>query len=65
MTRYLRLDRKRVAKALLTTLSIDTPAFYGNIPKHIVIEAIKTSEKLNVSSWDAYLIEIARDFDIG
>jgi len=31
MTRYLKIDRKEVATALVTTLSIDSPAFYENI----------------------------------
>lgn len=54
MTRYLKIDRKEVAKALVTTLSIDSPAFYENIPRYTAIEAIKTSEGLNISSWDSY-----------
>jgi len=64
MTKYLKIDRKEVAKALVTTLSIDSPAFYGNIPKSTAIEAIKTSEELNISSWDGYLLELARSSNI-
>jgi predicted nucleic acid-binding protein len=64
MTRYLRIVRKEVAKALVTTLSIDSPAFYENIPRYTAIEAIKTSEGLNISSWDSYLLELARSLNI-
>ena len=64
MTKYLKIDRKEVAKAFVTTLSIDSPAFYGNIPKSTAIEAIKTSEELNISSWDSYLLELARSSNI-
>lgn len=64
MTKYLKIDRKEVAKALVTTLSIDSPAFYGNISGYIAIEAIKTSEELNISSWDGYLLELARSLNI-
>ena len=64
MTRYLKIDRKEVAKALVTTLSIDSPAFYENIPRCTAIEAIKTSEGLNISSWDSYLLELARSLNI-
>ena len=64
MTKYLKIDRKEVAKALVTTLSLDSPAFYGNIPKSTAIEAIKTSEELNISSWDGYLLELARSSNI-
>ena len=35
MTKYLKIDKKKVAKALVTTLPIDSPAFYGNIPRGI------------------------------
>jgi hypothetical protein len=33
MTRYLRLKKEKVAKALLKTLSLESPAFYENVPK--------------------------------
>jgi predicted nucleic acid-binding protein len=64
MTRYLKIERSKVARALVTTLSTDSPAFYENIPKPTAIEAIKTSEGLNISSWDGYLLELAKSLNI-
>ncbi|RLI02439.1 hypothetical protein DRO38_03900, partial [Candidatus Bathyarchaeota archaeon] len=40
MTRYLKLRRNKVARALLKTLSLESPAFYGGIHKIIVERAI-------------------------
>ena len=64
MTKYLKINRNEVATALVTTLSIDSPAFYENIPRYIAVEAIKTSEGLNISSWDGYLLELARNLNM-
>ena len=64
MTRYLKLRRESVSRALLRTLSIESPAFYAEIPKNIAEKAIATASELEVSSWDAYLIELARELRI-
>ena len=64
MTRYLKLRRDYVAKALLKTLSQESPAFYGDIHKNVAEKAIALASELNISSWDGYLIELAREFGI-
>ena len=64
MTRYLRLRSVNVAKALLKTLSVESPAFYENLPKDIVEKAMLSASELNVSSWDCYLIELAKNLGI-
>ena len=64
MTRYLKLKSVNVAKALLKTLSVESPAFYENLPKDIVEKAILSASELNVSSWDCYLIELAKNLGI-
>jgi predicted nucleic acid-binding protein len=64
MTRYLRLRSVNVAKALLKTLSVESPAFYENFPKDIVEKAMLSASELNVSSWDCYLIELAKNLGI-
>jgi len=64
MTRYLKLRSDRVAKALLKTLSVESPAFYGNLPKAVAEKAVATASELNVSSWDGYLIELAKELGI-
>jgi len=64
MTRYLKLRRESVSRALLRTLSVESPAFYAEIPKNIAEKAIATASELEVSSWDAYLIELARELRI-
>lgn len=64
MTRYLKLRRNRVARALLETLSLESPAFYENIPKTAAEKAIAVASELNLSSWDGYLIKLARELEI-
>jgi len=64
MTRYLKLRSDRVAKALLKTLSVESPAFYGNLPKTVAEKALTSASQLNISSWDGYLIELAKEFGI-
>jgi len=64
MTRYLKLRSDRVAKALLKTLSVESPAFYGNLPKAVAEKAIASASELSVSSWDGYLIELAKTLGI-
>ena len=64
MTRYLKLRRDRVAKALLKTLSLESPAFYGNIPKTVAEKALASASELNISSWDSYLVELAKTLGI-
>ena len=64
MTKYLKLRSDEVAKALLKTLSIETPAFYGNLPKAVAEKAIASASTLNISSWDSYLIELAKELGI-
>jgi predicted nucleic acid-binding protein len=61
MTKYLRLRSDDVAKALLKTVSVESPAFYGNLPKAIVEKAIATASELSISSWDSYLVELAKE----
>ena len=64
MTRYLKLRRDRVAQALLKTLRLESPAFYGDLHKTVVEKAIASASELNVSSWDGYLIELAKELGI-
>ena len=64
MTRYLKLRRDKVAQALLRTLHLESPAFYGDIHKTIVEKAIASASELNISSWDGYLIELAKELGI-
>lgn len=64
MTRYLKLRKERVAKALLKTLTIESPAFYESIPKSVAENAIISASEINISSWDTYLIELARSLGI-
>ncbi len=64
MTRYLKLRSDRVAKALLKTLSVESPALYGNLPKAVVEKALTSASELNISSWDGYLLELAKEIGI-
>ncbi|MEM3061445.1 MAG: hypothetical protein QW265_03460 [Candidatus Bathyarchaeia archaeon] len=64
MTRYLKLRSGRVAKALLKTISVESSAFYGSIPKAGVEKALASASELNISSWDGYLIELAKELGI-
>ncbi|RJX15387.1 PIN domain-containing protein [Candidatus Bathyarchaeota archaeon] len=64
MTRYLKLRKDSVAKALLKTLSLESPAFYTNIPKSTVEKAVASASELDISSWDGYLIELAKELGI-
>jgi len=61
MTRYLKLKRDRVARALLETISVESPAFYENIPRTVAERALASASELNISSWDSYLIEMAKE----
>jgi len=61
MTRYLRLRRDRVTRALMETLSLESPAFYENIPKAVAEKAIEAASELGISSWDGYLIELTKE----
>jgi len=45
MTKYLKLRSVDVAKALLKTLSVESPAFYGSLPKAIIL-----ASELDISS---------------
>jgi hypothetical protein len=54
MTRYLKLRSVDVAKALLKTPSVESPAFYENLSKDIVEKAILSASELKVSSRDLY-----------
>ncbi|MHA1609697.1 MAG: type II toxin-antitoxin system VapC family toxin [Candidatus Njordarchaeales archaeon] len=60
MTRYLRVRRDQAAKALKRTLSLNIPIFYEDIPKDVVLEALEDASIYDVSSWDAYIAEIAK-----
>lgn len=64
MTRYLKLRREKVANALLKTLSLESPAFYGDLHKTVVEKAIVSALELNLSSWDGYMIELAKELRI-
>jgi len=64
MTRYLRLRRDKVVRALLETLSLSSPAFYEDVPKIIVERAMVGASELNLSPWDTYLIELAKELGI-
>ena len=64
MTRYLKFRSDRVAKALLKTLSVESPAFYGGLPKAVAEKAVASASELNISSWDGYMIELAKEFGI-
>ncbi|MGQ9543671.1 MAG: type II toxin-antitoxin system VapC family toxin [Candidatus Bathyarchaeia archaeon] len=64
MTRYLKLRGAGVAKALLKTLSTESPAFYEAIPKTVAEKAIASTAEFNISSWDGYLIELAKELEI-
>ena len=64
MTRYLKLRSSHVAKALLKTLSLESPAFYGNLSKAAAEKAIASASDLGISSWDCYLIELAKELGI-
>ncbi len=64
MTRYLKLRSDCVAKALLKTLSIESPAFYENLSKVVIEKALASASTLNISSWDGYLIEVVKELGI-
>ena len=64
MTRYLKLRRGKVARSLLETLSLNSPAFYEDVPKVIIERAVATASELNLSPWDTYLIELAKELKI-
>ncbi|MEM2926644.1 MAG: PIN domain-containing protein [Candidatus Bathyarchaeia archaeon] len=64
MTRYLKLRSSNVARALLKTLSLESPAFYGNLPKAVAEKALASASTLSISSWDSYLIELAKELGI-
>jgi predicted nucleic acid-binding protein len=64
MTRYLKLRSGHVAKALLKTLSVESPAFHGNLSKAVAEKAIASASELGISSWDCYLIELAKELGI-
>lgn len=64
MTRYLKLRGDRVARALLKTLSVESPAFYESLNKTVAEKALASASELNISSWDSYLIEVAKELGI-
>ena len=64
LTRYLNLRSVDVARALLKTLSVESPAFYGSLPKTVAEKAIAAASELGISSWDCYLIELAKELGI-
>ena len=64
MTKYLKLRGTAVAKALLKTLSVESPAFYENLPKAVAEKGIALASELNISSWDTYLVELAKELGI-
>jgi len=64
MTKYLKLRSANAAKALLKTLSVESPAFYGILPKAVAEKAIALASELDISSWDCYLVELAKELGI-
>jgi predicted nucleic acid-binding protein len=64
MTKYLKLPRVAVTKALMTTLSLDSPAFFGDMSRTTAIGALETADELKISSWDGYLVELARRMNL-
>ena len=60
MTKYLRVHRGQASKALKKTLSLDLPIFYEDIPKDTALEALEDASIYGISSWDAYIAEIAK-----
>lgn len=64
MTKYLKIKREIVTKTLLKTLSLESPAFYENIPKMVTEKALVSAMELNISSWDSYLVELAKELGI-
>ena len=64
MTKYLRVRRDLAARALKNTLSLNMPIFYEDIPRDIAIESLTDASILNISSWDAYIAEIAKFHNI-
>jgi predicted nucleic acid-binding protein len=64
MTKYLKLPRAAVTEALVTTLSLDSPAFFGDISRTTAIGALETAGELKISSWDGYLLELARRMNL-
>jgi len=37
---------------------------YENVPKTVAERAVETASELNISSWDGYLMELARELKI-
>lgn len=64
MTKYLKLPRAAVTEALVTTVSLDSPAFFGDISRTTAIGALETAGELKISSWDGYLLELARRMNL-
>ena len=64
MTKYLRVNRYEASKTLIKTLSYDLPIYYEDMPKDIVVKALKDSAQYNVESWDSYIAHVAKVFRI-
>ena len=64
MVKYLRVDRNSASTALIRTLSLNLPIFYEDIPKSVAIESLKIASSLGISSWDAYLAQLAKSLGI-
>ncbi len=62
LTRYLRVSRPDVLIALEKTLQIDSPAFFEEITRSQVLQALHFASINKVSSWDGFLLGIARQF---
>jgi len=60
MTKYLRVRRDEAKNALRKTLSLNLDIFYEDIPKNIVLDALEDASKYKISSWDAYIAQIAK-----
>lgn len=51
-----------MARALLKTLSVKSPVW--GLPKVVDEKALTSVSELKISSWDDYLIELAKEFGI-
>jgi predicted nucleic acid-binding protein len=45
-------------------LTLDSPAFFGDMSRTTAIGALETADKLKISSWDGYLLELARRMNL-
>jgi predicted nucleic acid-binding protein len=63
LTKYLGVDRYNAKVSLSETLNINSPLFFEDVNKFTVFNAIDYSSVNNIESWDAYLINLAKQFN--